>query len=172
MWIDMRSAYKYGKLVGIAFLMLTLTLVASGAFASALNPPYDPPYPFPPTFPVNNFDFTITTSTTLVKIQPGQTGSLVVWVNLYCPNSTTTIRCDSTVLQLVTLQTSGCPSGAFCELDRQQVLLPPLYQAGSNFLVYTFSPSSLSGVTPITVTGTDQFGRVRSATFGVAICYC
>jgi hypothetical protein len=171
MWIDMRSAYKYVRLVGIAFLMLTITLVASGAFANAFNPPYDPPYPFPPTFPVNNFDFTISTSATLIKIQPGQTGSLVVWINLYCPNSTTTIRCDSTVLQLVTLQTSGCPGGAFCILDKQQVLLPLLYQAGSNFLVYTFSTSS-TGVTPITVTGTDQFGRTRSTTFGVVVCYC
>jgi hypothetical protein len=171
MWIEMRTVYKYGRLVGIAFLMLTITLVASGAFANAFNPPYNPPYPFPPTFPVNNFDFTISTSTTLIKIQPGQSGTLTVWVNLYCPNSTTTIRCDSTVLQVVNLQISGCPGGAFCALDKQQVLLPPLYQAGSNFLIYTFSTTPI-GVTSITVTGTDQFGRTRSATFGVIACYC
>jgi len=171
MWIEMGPAFRYGKLAAIAFLLLTIWLAANGTFVSALNPPYDPPYPFPPTFPVNNFDFTITASATLIKIQPGQTGGLVIWVDLYCPNSTVTIRCDSTVLQEVNLQFSGCPSGAFCILDKQQVLLPPLYQAGSNFLVYTFLKGG-TGVTPITVTGMDQFGRIRSVTFGVVVCNC
>ena len=167
----MASVYRYGRFVAIALLMLTLTLVSTGAYARAFDPPYDPPYPFPPTFPVNNFDFTLTASTTLIKIQPGETGSLVVWVDLYCPNSTTTIRCDSTVTQIVNLQVSGCPSGSYCILDKQQVLLPPLYQAGSNFLIYSFGTSG-SSVTSITVTGTDQFGRVRSVVFGVVVCYC
>jgi len=171
MGIVLVSAYKYGRLVAFAFLMLTITIVSTGGYVYAFNPPYDPPYPFPPTFPVNNFDFIITTSTTMIKFQPGQTGALVIWVNLYCVNSTTTIRCDSTVMQQVSLQISGCPSGTFCSLDRQQVLLPPLSQGASNFVVYSFATTG-SSITTITVTGTDQFGRVRSTSFGVAICYC
>jgi hypothetical protein len=147
--------------------MFTLALVTSGSLVNATNPPF----PFPPTFPVNNYDFTISTSATLIRIQPGETGGLVVWVDLYCPNSTTTIRCDSTVLQTVNLQISGCPTGAFCILDRQQLLLPPRYEAGSNFIFYTFSTSPI-GVTLITVTGTDQFGHTHSANFGVVACYC
>jgi len=171
MRMDMVSASKYGRLAAFAFLVLTIAFVSTSTHVYALNPPYDPPYPFPPTFPVNNFDFTITASSTLIRIQPGQTGSLVVWVNLYCPNSTTTIRCDSTVFGQVSLQFSGCPSGSFCDLDKQFVLLPPLSQAASNFVIYSFGTSG-STVTPITVTGTDQFGRVHSVTFGVVVCYC
>ena len=104
--IGMPLRRNFGKALAVTLLALTLTLVVSGVFVNAYQ---SPPYPFPPTFPPLNFDFTITTSTTLVKIQQGQTGGLVVWLNLYCPNSTTTIRCDSTVLQLVTLSISGCP---------------------------------------------------------------
>jgi hypothetical protein len=53
------------------------------------------------------------------------------------------------------------------------VLLPPLYQAGSNFIIYTFHGISV-GSSPylITVTGTDQFGDTHSASFGVIVCYC
>jgi hypothetical protein len=160
----------FERSLAIAFLMLTVTLVVGGAFVSAQF--QSPPYPFPPTFPVNNFDFTLTASETLVKIQPGETGGLVVWVNLYCPNSTTTIKCDSTVLHTVTLTISGCPGGAYCILDRQTVLVPPLYQAGSNLIIYTFSTTTPSGVSTITVTGTNQFGVSHSTDFGVAICYC
>jgi hypothetical protein len=161
----------FGKALAITILALTLTLVVSGAFVNATQ---SPPYPFPPTFPVNNFDFTITTSTTLVKIQQGQTGGVVVWLDLYCPNSTATIRCDSTVLQIVTLYISGCPTGAFCSLDRQQVQLPPLYQGASNLIIYTFStvPVGNNQVAQITVTGVDQFGQSHSTSFGVIVCYC
>ena len=161
----------FGKGLAVTLLALTLTLVVSGVFVNATQ---SPPYPFPPTFPVNSFDFTITTSTTLVRIQQGQTGGVVVWLNLYCPNSTTTIRCDSTVLQTVTLYISGCPSGAYCALDRPQVQLPPLYQGAANLIIYTFStvPVGNNQVAQITVTGVDQFGQTHSASFGVIVCYC
>ncbi len=169
--IGMQLRRDFGKAVAVTLLALTLTLVVSGVFVNATQ---SPPYPFPPTFPVNNFDFTITASTTLVKIQQGQTGGLVVWVDPYCPNSTATIRCDSTVLQVVTLYISGCPAGAFCSLDRPQVLMPPLYQGASNLIIYTFSTVSVSNnqVAQITVTGVDQFGQTHSTSFGVIVCYC
>jgi len=168
----MRIHREFQRALGMAFLFLTVALLVGGMLVN-VNATQSPPYPFPPTFPVNNFDFTITTSATLVKIQPGQTGGLVVWVDLYCPNSTTNIKCDGTVLQTVTLTIAGCPSGAFCSLDKQQVLLPPLYQAGSNLIIYTFTTIS-TPTSPVlmTVTGTDQFGQTHSATFGVIICYC
>lgn len=163
---------EFQRSVAVTSLVLTLALVVGGIFVN-VNATQSPPYPFPPTFPVNSFDFTITTSATLIKIQQGETGGLVVWVNLYCPNSTTTIKCDSTVLQTVTLSISGCPSGAYCILDRQQVQLPPLYEAGSNLIVYTFTTiTPASGLTRMTVTGVDQFGDTHSVTFGVIICYC
>ena len=170
----MHTSHAFGRALAVALLSLTLVLVVGGIYVNAFQ---SPPYPFPPTFPVNNFDFTISTSATLIRIQPGQTGGLVVWVNLYCPNSTTNIRCDSTVLQNVYLTISGCPGGAFCTLDKQQVLVPPVYQAASNFIVYTFpslSPSISGGATPslVTVTGIDQFGQTHSVSFGVVVCYC
>lgn len=166
----MRASHLFRRALAVAFLSLTLMLVVGGVYVNAYQ---SPPYPFPPTFPVNNFDFTISTSATLINIEPGESGGLVVWVNLYCPNSTTTIRCDSTVLQSVDLTISGCPGGAFCILDKQQVLLPPLYQAGSNFIIYTFPAISVSSLPHlITVTGTDQFGDTHSASFGVIVCYC
>jgi hypothetical protein len=174
----MRASHVFSRTLAVALLSLTLVLVVGGAYVNAYQ---SPPYPFPPTFPVNSFDFTISTSATLIRIQPGQSGGLVVWVNLYCPNSTTTIRCDSTVLQTVDLTFSGCPGGAFCILDKQQVLLPPSYQAGSNFLIYTFytlpagtAPPVSSSVSSslITVTGTDQFGHTHSTSFGAVVCYC
>jgi len=166
----MHASHVFGRALAVTFLSLTLMLVVGGVYVNAYQ---SPPYPFPPTFPVNNFDFTISTSRTLIMIQPGQSGGLVVWINLYCPNSTTDIRCDSTVLQSVYLTISGCPGGAFCILDKQQVLLPPVYQAGSNFIIYTF-PTTSVGSSPylITVTGTDQFGDTHSASFGVIVCYC
>jgi len=168
----MRLRREFQTVLAATFLVLTLALVVGGVLVN-VNATQMPPYPFPPTFPVNNFDFTITTSATLIKIQQGETGGLVVWVNLYCPNSTTTIRCDSTVLQTVTLYVSGCPSGAYCILDRQQVQLPPLYQAGSNLIVYTFTTVTPSNsLAQMTVTGVDQFGHSHSVTFGVIICYC
>ena len=166
----MRTSRAFGRGMAVALLSLTLVLVIGGIYVNAYQ---TPPYPFPPTFPPNNFDFTISTSATLIRIQPGQTGGLIVWVNLYCPNSTTNIRCDSTVLQNVYLTFSGCPGGAFCSLDKQEVLLPPLYQAGSNFIIYTFASIS-GGTSPslVTVTGIDQFGHTHSTSFGVVVCYC
>ena len=171
--VTMTLQRELQRTLAVCFLVLTLALVAGGILVN-VSATQSPPYPFPPTFPVNSFDFTITTSATLVKIQQGQTGGLVVWVNLYCPNSTTNIRCDSTVLQIVSLSLSGCPSGAYCVLDRQQVTLPPLNQAGSNLIIYTFTtvPAGSNQVAQITVTGYDQFGHIHSAVFGVIICYC
>ena len=158
------------RMLAVGFLVITLALLVTSVEAQ----PASPPYPFPPTFPVNNFDFTVTPSTTLIKIQQGESGGLIVWVAPYCPNSTTTIRCDSTVLLTITLTIAGCPSGAYCVLDRQQVQIPPDYEAGSNFIIYTFSTvaATNNALAQITVTGVDQFGVSHSATFGVIICYC
>ena len=173
--IDMEKPRRFGMVLLAAFLSLTLASVGSASVivTAQPGPPYSPPYPFPPTFPVNEFDFTITSSTTLVKIQQGQTGGLVIWVTPFCPNSTTTIKCDSTVLQTVYLSISGCPGGAFCALSRQVVNIPPDYQGASNFIIYTFftiTPSN--SPTLITVTGTNQFGVTHSTTFGAIVCYC
>lgn len=160
------------KAFAVTFLTLTLVLVVGGIITN-VSAYQSPPYPFPPTFPVNTFDFALTTSASLIKIQQGQTGGLVVWVNLYCPNSTTNIRCDSTVLQTIYLSVSGCPSGAFCVLNRQVVLVPPVTQGASNLLVYTFfGASASSSPVLVTVTGLDQFGHIHSASFGVIVCYC
>ena len=169
---DMLLRRKIERAIAVTFLALTLALVAGGALTN-VSAYQSPPWPFPPTFPVNNFDFTISTSTTLIKIQQGQTGGLVVWVNLYCPNSTTTIKCDSTVLQTVYLSISGCPSGAFCILSRQVVQIPPVSQGASNLIVYTFFGIT-AGSSPVlmTVTGVDQFGHTHSANFGVIVCDC
>ena len=173
--MHMRLRREFEKALAVTFLTLTLALVVGGVFTNVNATQWysSPPYPFPPTFPVNNFDFTITTSTTLIKIQQGQTGGLVVWVNAYCPNSTTNIRCDSTVLQNVYLSLSGCPSGAFCILDRWTVQIPPVSQAASNLIVYTFfGIAASSSPVMVTVIGTDQFGQTHSASFGVIVCYC
>lgn len=173
--IAMDRTRRLGMVAVVAFLSLTLLSVGGSSMivTAQQGPPYNPPYPFPPTFPVNEFDFRITPSTTLVKLQQGQTGALTVWIAPFCPNSTTTIRCDSTVLQTVYLSISGCPGGAFCALDKQVVQLPPDYQAGSNFIIYTFfGITASSSPTLITVTGTNQFGVTHSATFGVIVCYC
>jgi len=164
----MRVGRVFCRALAFAFLALTLALGISGTFVHAVQ---SPPFPFPPTFPVNTLDFRISTSTTLIRIQPDQSDALVVWVDLYCPNSTTTIKCDSTVLQTINLQISGCPGGAFCILDRQQVNVPPFSEASSNLFIYTFSTSPIAP-TLMTVTGTDQFGHSHSASFGVVACYC
>ena len=170
--VAMSLCRKFERALAVTFLTLTLALVVCGIFTNVYAY-QSPPYPFPPTFPVNTFDFTLTTSATLIKIQQGQTGGLYVWVNLYCPNSTTNIRCDSTVLQTVYLSISDCPSGALCVLSRQVVQVGPVTQGASNLIVYTFFGGSASSApTLMTVTGIDQFGHIHSANFGVAVCYC
>lgn len=147
--------------MGLSIIALILILVSA---------PYAYAYITP--FPIINFDFTLTSSTTLVRMQPEASGTAVIWVNLFCPNSTLTIRCDPTVLQYITLKVdSGCPSASYCMLDRTTILVPPLYGAGSNLIIYSFSTST-SGVTTITVTGIDQFGNSHSTQFGVVVCYC
>jgi len=160
----MYTVRQYAKSAGIIMLIVGLTVVMSGVVNV---------YGFPGLGPnIPAFDFTITASRTLIKTQPGMSGSLVIWVNLYCPNSTSTILCDSTILQTVNLQiVGGCPGGAYCILDRTQVLVPPLYGAASNFFIYSFSLSG-SSVSTITVIGTDQFGQTHAAQFGVILCYC
>jgi len=172
MTIDMRPLRKFERALAVTILTLTLTLIVGGVFANVYAY-QSPPYPFPPTFPVNSFDFTLTASSTLVKIQQGQTGGLIVWANLYCPNSTTNIRCDSTVLQTIYLSVSGCPGGAFCVLSRQVVQVPPVTESASNLIVYTFfGMSASSSPTLVTITGVDQFGHTHSVSFGVIVCYC
>jgi hypothetical protein len=156
----MYTVRRCAKCLGLMFLVVTLTLVIGGSYANAAN-----------SFPLSNFDFTITASRTLIRIQPSSSGSLVIWVKPFCTNSTSFALCDTTVLQTVNLQLSGCPPSSYCGLDRTLVLARPLYSAASEFVVYSFS-SNPSSVTPITVTGTDQFGHSHSAQFAVILCYC
>jgi hypothetical protein len=163
----MHTINRYARVLSLISLAVVITVAVSGSFVHAYVTPY----------PIGNFDFTLSTSTTLVKMEPGLSGVLTVWVSLFCPNSSMSIRCDSTVLQTVTLRSSGCPPSSFCMLDRAQVLVPPLYDAGSNFVIYSTScslspcSSTSSGVTTVTVTGTDQFGHTHTTAFGVAVTY-
>ena len=169
----MNTVSKYAKTAGVILLVVGITIALSGV----LNV-----YGFPGSGPdIPALDFTITASRTLIRIQPGMSGALTIWVNLFCPNSTSTIRCDSTILQHVTLQIlGGCPGGAYCVLDRTQLLVPPLYGAGSDFFVYTFTPADVStqskmnlySVSTITIGGIDQFGQTHVVQFGVVLCYC
>jgi hypothetical protein len=165
--LQMHTIRRYAKCVSIMFLVITLTLVIGGAYANAYENGNESGNSFPP----QNFDFTITASRTLIKIQPSASGSLVIWVKPYCTNSTSFILCDNTVLQTVNLQLSGCPTGSYCTLDRTQVLVPPRYSAPSDFVIYSFSMGT-SSVATVTVTGTDQFGHSHATQFGVILCYC
>jgi hypothetical protein len=159
----MNTVRGCAKSFALLFLVATLTLVIGVSYANAAN-----------SYPLTNFDFTITASRTLIRIQPGSSGSLVIWVNLFCTNSTSRgpwALCDRTVLQTVNLQLSGCPTGSYCALDRTVLLEPPLYSATSNFVVYSFSALP-TAVTTITVTGVDQFGHSHAAQFALILCYC
>lgn len=158
---------RYARFTSIMFLVLTLTFVI-GAYAYA----YEQGNENNNSYPLSNFDFTITASRTLIRMQPSQSGSLVIWVKPFCTNSTSFALCDTTVLSAINLQiTGGCPQSSFCILDRTQLLAPPLYSASSEFLIYSFSMAP-AGVSTITVTGTDQFGHTHSTQFGVVQCYC
>jgi len=159
------------KSAGIILLIVGFTMVMSGAINV---------YGFPglgPNIPAQ--DFILTASKTLIKTQPGMSGSLVMWANLYCPNSTSSfvnVACDTTILPIVTLQiVGGCPGGSYCILDRTQILVLPVgpiaSEAASNFFIYSFSLTG-SSVSTITVVGTDQFGHTHSTQFGVVLCYC
>ena len=159
------------KSAGIILLIVGFTMVMSGAINV---------YGFPglgPNIPAQ--DFILTASKTLIKTPPGNSGSLVIWANLYCPNSTSSfvnIACDTTILPIVTLQiVGGCPGGSYCILDRTQILVLPVgpiaSEAATNFIIYSFSLTG-SSVSTITVVGTDQFGHTHSVQFGVALCYC
>jgi hypothetical protein len=166
----MKTVHSYAKTMGLIFLVLTLTLIISGSYVSATQLP-----------PPANFDFVIAASRTLIKMQPGASGSVAIWVQLFCPNSTANQLCDSTQLQTVSLQLSGCPSSLYCMMDRAVVLAPPLYTADSNLVVYSFAlnpcvPIKCSNVNTnaatISVTGIDQWGHTHTAQFGVIVCYC
>ena len=140
-------------------------------------------------------DFTLTASRTLINIQPGMSGSLVIWANLYCPNSTSSFvsvgpsppsfACDTSILPLINLQIiSGCPGGSYCILDRTQIwdlpVGPIASESASNFFVYSLTTGCTScscgncagsSVSTVTVIGTDQFGHTHAVQFGVAIGY-
>jgi hypothetical protein len=160
----MYIAYRYAKSIGLLFLVVALTMAISGVYTMAYALPG-----FGPDIPA--YDFTLTASGTLIKIQPGLSGSLVLSVNPVCLSSRVLVapQCDLTLINTVNLQVSGCPSGTFCILDRTQVLVSPFYSAASDFVVYSFLPS---GVTIITVTASDQFGHSHVAQFGVLVCNC
>ncbi len=163
----MNAFREYAKSIAIAFLVVGLTMVMSGAYTMAYALPG-----FGPDIPA--YDFTVTASATLIRMQPGLSGSLVIWVQQFCASSTVLVlpQCDPTLTNIVNLQLSGCPAGAFCILDRTPVLVTPRYSAQqSDFIVYGIS-SSTSGVTLITVTASDQYGHSHVAQFGVIVCYC
>jgi len=171
------------KSAAVILLVIGVTIVMSGVISVYAYPGLGPNIPAQ--------DFILTASKTLIKTQPGMSGSLVIWANLYCPNSTSSFvnvgpsppifGCDTTILPLVTLQiVGGCPGGSYCVLDRTQLLVPPLYGAGSDFFVYTFTPADVStqskmnlySVSTITIGGIDQFGQTHVVQFGVVLCYC
>lgn len=176
----MRSVHEYTKSVVLIFLVATLVIVINGPYVNAWV-----------SYPEGNLDFVLTASTALIKMQPGTSGALAIFVRSYCnnfdysflQNSTANHLCDSQYSYAplnVNLQFSGCPTGAFCSLDRQEVLAPFSYDASSHFVVYSFSASYCSpsaacpptNLTTVTVTGTDMFGHIHSVRFGVATCYC
>jgi len=175
------------KSAGIILLVVGVTMVMSGAISVYAYPGLGPNIPAQ--------DFILTASKTLINIQPGMSGSLVIWANLYCPNSTSSFvsvgpsppsfACDTTILPLINLQiVSGCPGGALCILDRTQIwdlpVGPIASESASNFFVYSLATSCTScscgycpgsSVSTVTVIGTDQFGHTHAVQFGVAIGY-
>jgi hypothetical protein len=166
----MSTFRQYVKSASVILLVVGFTIIMSGVISVYAFPGYGPDIPAQ--------DFVLQASKTLIKFQPGMSGSLVIWVSLYCPDSVSSFvnqrwfGCDTTIIQEVNLQiVGGCPGGAYCILDRTQLLVPPIYGAASDFLIYSFSLSG-SGVSTITVVGTDQFGHTHSTQFGVALCYC
>jgi hypothetical protein len=166
----MHTIRRYAKCVSIMFLVVTLTLVIGGSYVNADN-----------SWPLHSFDFTIHASTTLIRMQPGSSGSLAVWIEPYCNGqedptpSVSWALCNTNELVTVNLTVSGCPSNLYCILDRTQVQAPPLYRTQSEFLVYSFTCATFSCTTftstptTVTVTGTDQFGHTHSAKFGVIL---
>ena len=166
----MSTVHQYVKSASVIVLIVAFTIILSGVVSVYAFPGYGPDIPA--------HDFVLTASKTLIKFQPGLSGNLMIWVSLYCPNSTSSFvnqrwfGCDTTIIQQVNLQIlGGCPGGSYCILDRTQLLVTPFYPAASNFFIYSFSLSG-SSVSTITVIGTDQFGHTHSAQFGVAVCYC
>jgi len=176
------------KSAGIILLIIGVTMVMSGAISVYAFPGLGPNIQAP--------DFILTASKTLINMQPGQSGALVIWATLYCPNSTSSFvsvgpsppsfACDTTILPVVTLQiVGGCPGSALCILDRTQIMILPMgpiaSEAATNFFVYSLvSPCTSCGcgnsgcgssVSMVTVVGTDQFGHTHSVQFGIAIGY-
>jgi len=180
----MYTIRQCAKSAGIILLIVGFTMVMSGAINVYGYPGLGPNIPAQ--------DFILTASKTLIKTQPGMSGSLVIWANLYCPNSTSSFvsqgpsppsfGCDTTILPIVTLQIlGGCPGGAYCVLDRTQILVLPVgpiaSESATNFFVYSFSFNAGNNnpggsVSTVTVLGTDQFGHSHTVQFGVALCYC
>jgi hypothetical protein len=174
----MDTIRQFAKCAAIILLIIGVTIFMSGVINVYAFPGLGPDIPAQ--------DFTLTASKTLIKMQPGMSGSLVIWANLYCPNATSSFvnhawsnynfACDTSILQVVNLQiVGGCPGAALCVLDRSQILVLPVgpiaSEAASNFFVYSFSLTG-GGVSTVTVVGTDQFGHTHSVQFGVALCYC
>ena len=178
-----RQCVKSGAIV---LMVIGFAIVMSGAINVYAFPGLGPNIQAP--------DFTLTASKTLIKIQPGQSGSLVIWANLYCPNSTSSFvsvgpsppsfACDTTILPLINLQIiSGCPGGAYCVLDRTQIwdlpVGPIASESATNFFVYDLTSACTacscgtcpSSVSTVTVIGVDQFGHTHAVQFGVAIGY-
>jgi len=166
------------KSAAVILLVIGVTIVMSGVISVYAYPGLGPNIPAQ--------DFILTASKTLIKTQPGMSGSLVIWANLYCPNSTSSFvnvgpsppffGCDTTILPLVTLQiVGGCPGGSYCVLDRTQIWVLPVgpiaSESATNFFIYSFSLSGGS-ISTVTVVGTDQFGHTHSVQFGIALCYC
>jgi len=185
--VSMYTNRQCAKSAAVILLLLAVTIIMGSVISV---------YAFPglgPDIPAN--DFMLTASKTLIKIQPGQSGSLVIWANLYCPNATSSFvshawsnynfACDTSILQIVNLQIiSGCPTGALCVLDRTQIMILPTgpiaSEAATNFFIYSLSSPCTScscgscagsSVSLVTVIGTDQFGHTHAVQFGVAIGY-
>ena len=183
----MYTIRQCAKSAAIILMIIGVAIVMSGVINVYAFPGLGPDIPAQ--------DFILTASKTLIEMQPGMSGSLVIWATLYCPNATSSFvnhawsnynfACDTTILPIVTLQiVGGCPSAALCVLDRTQIMIVPAgpiaSEAATNFFVYSLPSSCLScscgscpgsSVSIVTVVGTDQFGHTHSVQFGVAIGY-
>lgn len=173
----MRTILGHAKSMSLVFLVVATTLAISSSHVNVQ------------ALPGFGYDFTISTSSTLIRIQPGSSnglssGSMSVWVSTFCPNfSFGASQCDPSMIQVVNLHILGCPSTAYCVLDRTQVipqpiggLVPPAGTptagtAGSEFTIYSFTPIP-PGVSTIIINATDRFGHSHSTQFGVLICNC
>jgi hypothetical protein len=175
------------KSVAVILLIFGVAIIMSGVINVYAFPGLGPDIPAQ--------DFILTASKTLIEMQPGMSGSLVIWATLYCPNATSSFvdhawsnynfACDTTILPIVNLQIiSGCPGSALCILDRTQIMVLPVgpiaSEAATNFFVYSLTNSCTAcscgsyqggSVSTVTVVGTDQFGHTHTVQFGIAVGY-